>query len=126
MSNRFKGEVTVRDGDDEYTLVFTIGALIALEERFDRSVQEVGEMLGERLRMVDLRTVFTAALREYHPDIGEEAAGQIMSRVGVAEAGALVTRAFSAAFGVGEVADGAPVPPAKAAARRKAGTGATA
>lgn len=118
MSNRLKGEVSFRAGDDEYTLVFSIDALISLEEIYEKTVAEVGEMLGEGLRMVDLRTVFRVGLAEYHPDLADKDAGRIMSMLGVKDAGALVGRAFASAFGSEEAAKDGPRRP-----RQRAGTG---
>jgi hypothetical protein len=120
MANPLKGEVGFVSGADRYTLVYTIDALIALEEAYGKTVGELGEMLGDDLRMADLRRVFHAGLAEHHPDVDEKSAGRIMSEIGVTEAGSLVGRAFAAAFGGGEAGqDGGARPP-------EAGTGATA
>lgn len=123
MTNSLKGEVTFSAGEDEYTLVFTIDALIDLEERFGKSVSDLGEMLGENLRAKDMRTLFHAGLGEHHPDLDVKAAGRVMSILGFTEAATLVARAFGAAFGVQEADAGAASPPVKPPTKA-AGTGA--
>lgn len=121
MTNPLKGEVSFKSGEDEYRLVFTIDALISLEERFNATVQQLGEMLGDNLRLTDLRAVFHAGLAEYHGGLDEKAAGRIMSELGITEAGTLVGRAFAGAFNSGEEAKEVAGP-----RKRSAGTGRTA
>jgi hypothetical protein len=120
MTNPLKGEVSFKSGEDEYRLVFTIDALIALEEKFDRSVQQIGQMLGENLRMADLRSIFAAGLAEYHSDLDERAAGRLMSEMGLAPASTIVGQAFVAAFGGGEAEAS---PGGAQRPRKRAGTG---
>lgn len=121
MANPLKGEVGFEVGGERFTLVFTIDALISLEDHYGKGVSELGEMLGDDLRLKDLRKVFHAGLAEYHDQVDEKAAGRLMSALGVVEAGVLVGKAFAAAFATGEASrDGAAGPP------EAGGTGATA
>lgn len=102
MANKLKGEVAFTAGDRGYTLVYTIDALIALEEHFGQSVQELGAMLQENLRMKDLRILFHAGLQARHPDVDVVEAGRVMSELGLTDCGGLIGRAFTLAFATGK------------------------
>lgn len=124
-ANPLKGEVPVPTGSGTFTLVFSIEALIVLEDTFKKPVDQIGEMLSDGLSARDLRTLFWAGLQEYHPELDMKAAGRLISEVGVTEAGITIARAFSAAFGAPEPAAASPqsAPPETAEA---GGTGAEA
>lgn len=113
----YKGDVKFDVEGQEHILVFTVDALIELEELFDRKVQDIGAMFGEGLRMKDLRAVFRAGLSEHHPEVDDAVAGFIMSKIGITRAGELVGKAFLAAFGgadaIKEDGDGAAARPRK-------------
>lgn len=118
----YKGDVKFDVEGQPHTLVFTVDALIELEEIFERNVQEIGAMFSAGLRMKDLRTVFHIGLGEHHPEADEGAASWIMSQIGITRAGELVGEAFLAAFGgvdaIKEAGQDAPARP-----RKRAGTG---
>lgn len=118
--NALKGEVSFASGSDRYTLVFTIDALIQLEETFDGSVQKIASLLGADVRMSDLRTIFAAGLMEHHGDMDARAVGRLMSEIGLGPATALVAKAFKATF---EIDKGAG-PGGGKGPRKPAGTGA--
>jgi hypothetical protein len=120
MSNPLRGEVSFKSGDQDYVLVFTIDALISLEEAFDCSVQDLGDRLGEGVRMKDLRTVFHAGLQAHHPNMSEADASRVMSEIGLTEASDLFRRAFLGAFASGKEAKAGERPQ-----RARGGTGAT-
>ncbi|MFN4176422.1 GTA-gp10 family protein [Phenylobacterium sp.] len=121
MSNPLKGEVAFRAGDATYRLVYAIDALIALEDRYGKSVAEVGQMIADGMGPRDMLAIWHAGLLECHPDLDEAAAKRLVAQVGIGQALQLIGRAFAAAFLV-EPEDGAKRPgPRKAAA---AGTGA--
>lgn len=99
MTNPLKGEVSFKSGDQNYVLVYSMDALIALEEIFDCTVKELGGRLNDDLRMKDLRTLFHAGLRERQPDLTETDASRIVSEIGLPSASLIFRRAFVGAFG---------------------------
>ncbi len=98
MTNKLKGEVSFPAGEDTFVLLFNLDALCGLEETFDMSVAEIGEAMQNKMRLKMLRGVFQAGLAAHHPDISAKAAGEIIDRIGLGRAGALIAEAFSAAF----------------------------
>ncbi len=104
--NTLKGEYKFEADGSVYRMVYTIDALIDLEERFGKTVIEIAAMLGGNLRIKDLRTLFRAGLAEHHADLDEKAVGRVMTSVGIAPAGAILSEAFLAAFGAGVSSDG--------------------
>lgn len=125
-ANPLKGEVPVPTGSGTYTLVFSIEALIVLEDTFKKPVDQIGELLTDGLSARDLRTLFWAGLQEYHPDLDVKAAGRVISEIGITEAGITIARAFSAAFGTPEPDSGSPqTAPSETAAADGTGAEAT-
>jgi hypothetical protein len=110
MAGNVKGEVRFEAEGASYTLVFTIDALCALEDRVNKSVEQIGAEMGKSPRLSLLRALFHAGLREYQPSISEKKAGEIMQGIGLDKAGALIGEAFTAAFANPE-AETAEVPP---------------
>jgi hypothetical protein len=124
MTNKLKGEVTVTIGDRDLIVVYSTDALIELETRFGKGVQEIGQMLIDSLRVSDMRTIFRAGLIEYQPEITEQEAGRLMSQMGLLQVGELVTEAFGLAFDAGlEAAKAARPSRPPVTAGRKGGTG---
>jgi len=99
------------------TLRFDINALCTLEEALGiDSIAELQTLLGSKLSFRNLRTMFACGLG---PGTSVETAGDVISALGIAEAGELISQAINASFGesTGRAAGNAP------AAKRKAGTG---
>jgi len=121
-ANSVKGEVKFSAGGQTYRLVFSANALIALEERFDKTVAEIGAMFEQPLRLAHLRILFWAGLSDHH-DLPELEAGRLMGEVGIDKVGELIGRAFVLAFP--EEQEGAKdgERPQKPAAKKAAGTG---
>lgn len=91
------GNVTFTAGGEDYTLAFTINALVILEDQLGVPATQLGDVLGGAPKIGDIRTVFWAGLQAYH-GVSHDQAGEIMSEIGIAETGALITKAFTAAF----------------------------
>ena len=109
MTGNIKGEVRFDAEGASYCLIFTIDALCALEDRVNKSVEEIGAAMSKSPRLSLLRSLFHAGLREHHKDLTEKRAGEIMQGIGLDKAGALIGEAFTAAFANPE-ADDAAVP----------------
>lgn len=97
MANPLKGEVGFRVGDNDFTMVYTINALVTLEERLQVTTAQIGDLLGNNLSMANLRAMFWAGLLEHH-GCSEEGAGDLISALGIQEAAELIANALSKAF----------------------------
>ncbi|WP_292229498.1 hypothetical protein [Brevundimonas sp.] len=97
MANPMKGEIAFDAGGDTYTMAFTINALVTLEDKLQVTTSQIGELLGEKLSMANLRTLFWAGLLEHH-DCSEIEAGRLISDLGIQQAAELMGRALSKAF----------------------------
>lgn len=84
MANAEKGEVALKVGEDEFTLVFSIDALCQLEEKAGKPISAiVSEMSDPDTRSVRLlRLMLWAALREKHPKVTVLQAGQLIVPAG--------------------------------------------
>ncbi|MFN9438464.1 MAG: GTA-gp10 family protein [Brevundimonas sp.] len=97
MANPIRGEVGVKVGEETYTLVFTINAIVELEERLGKPISEIAGGMGSNVSFSLLRTLFWAGLQDRH-GLSEVEAGNLMQEIGFAEASKLVTQAFARAF----------------------------
>ena len=88
MANPMKGEVGFTAGGEQYALIYTINALVTLEQKLGVTTAQIGELLGANLSMGNLRTLFWAGLLERH-DCTEEGAGELISEIGIQKAGLL-------------------------------------
>ena len=107
-----QGIVTFADGEATRSLVFDINALCALEDEFGVSIAEIGGLLSPVVKKDDgsvvqssvkisnvrqiFRTGLVAGWADGEPTIQD--AGDIMGRIGLADAARLVGEAFQAAF----------------------------
>lgn len=98
MADNLTGEVTFDAAGKSWRLVYSVNALIALENRLDMSVSKIGQRMAGDLRMGFLRDVFVGGLRTHHPEVTDELAGDLIQEVGGAKVGELIGQAFSAAF----------------------------
>ena len=114
-----QGNVKFADGEATRSLVFDINALCALEEEFGCAIADIGAMLSPvkvaedgtvtqtTVKISNVRQIFRTGLIADWPD-GEPSireAGEIMGRMGLAEAARLVGEAFQAAFPEAKVTD---------------------
>jgi hypothetical protein len=100
MANPFKGEVAFEVGEQSYKLCFSANAIIEMEDHFDKTVEEISNLLRDtdRLRMKNLRAVFWAGLTDHHPGITIKEAGVIITQVGFQRVVELIGLGFSRAF----------------------------
>jgi hypothetical protein len=131
MPNPIKGEVAFTSGGQVYTLVYNFDALVVLEDRFDKSVDEIIAYLARNRRVKNLAAALHPGLLAHHPDVTEAQAGALM--MGIEDGKTpfeLITDGITAAFPKradvddkdGEGADG---PPAVAPAESPAADGIT-
>jgi hypothetical protein len=130
MANKYKGEVAFGEIDGHpLILVFTINAMVEMEDALGDQVVELGVRLASGgINWRDLRTMVRWGLSTYHPELDEIAAGEVISQLGITDAMSLVTEAFTGAFGMPEPAEGEDAPasgPRKGAARVGAGRAAS-
>lgn len=119
------GEVRVEVGGEVYTLAFTPNALCDLEDATGKTVVQVGRdldamLLDEDMSVKMLRMLVHHALSEHHPDLDLKGAGQVMRKLGLAEASQKVMEAFMLAFpdeGEGEGEDDGAAAPKKSKAK---------
>jgi hypothetical protein len=94
------GEAAFDALDRRWVMVFSINAICALEDEFDKPITDIGELLSDKskVRMSHLRSVFRAGLIEHQPDVTLGQAGAIMTDLGTEKAGEMIERTFAAAF----------------------------
>lgn len=100
MAHLLKGEVAINLADDEsYTLVYSVNAIIALEQETGLPITRIGEFLGgEAFSFGNARTFFWAGLIEHQPDMSQDDAGSIMSQLGIETALVMATDALKASL----------------------------
>jgi len=120
MANANRGEVSFRVDGKEYTLRYSTNALCELEDKLDLGIHEIAQRLAnkETLRLKMVRAVLWAGLRDHHPDLTIEEAGELVSKAGMVDLLDKVGEAFTRSFGGGEGTEARP--PAASAA---SGTG---
>ncbi len=124
MANRERGAVSVEIGGERYTMRFGINECCDLEDTFDKTIVEIGGLLGggDNLGMREIRSMFRIAVSEGHPDLTDRQAGEIMQKSGnVTDVVAKIAQAFEAAFPDAE-GDVEQDPPKGAAAKAGSGT----
>lgn len=125
MANPHKGELAFEAGGKTYTLRFSTNAICELEDKLDRSFLSISGDLAkavtepDKVRFGTVRAIMWAGLRDHHPNLTVEEAGEIMTQVGgMLPAVGLVTDAFVLAFPSPEAKDSNPPRP-----DQKIGTG---
>ena len=106
MGNPQKGEITFEAGGKDYTLVFSNNAFCVLEDYLGRGVLDIYDEIGswsppldakgkpkpetekeataraKRIKLSFCRALFWAGLKDRHPEMTIEAAGNLMDEVG--------------------------------------------
>lgn len=122
MANPHRGEVSISARDTTYLICFTINAMCELEALTGRSIVEIAMELETvqkspaTLRMSTLRAVTWAALRQHHPEITEQEAGEVLAEAGFPVVMKAVLAAIHAAFPAAQPGS----PAGKGASRAKA------
>lgn len=98
MANKEQGHITIKAGDQKYTLVLDMDAMVALEEHFstpthDATWDEIGEKV-KRGSVRIVRALMWAMLQRHHPGVTLVEAGHIIDEAGgIAKLGAVMTAA---------------------------------
>ena len=95
MANPMKGEALVKVGAGEFTLAFTLGACIAIEDRFDG--KSFNEVLADMQAKQDLRimlAVIWAGLQKHHK-LSLEETGELVNMAEAEAWGDAIGRALS-------------------------------
>ncbi|WP_371346067.1 hypothetical protein [Ancylobacter sp. IITR112] len=104
MTSKYKPTAILHVDEKFYSLVLSINALCSLETITGRPAGSmVMELIDaaakpQTISVKMLRTMLWAALREYHPEIDEDGAGQIATDAGAFNVLAAVMEAAAAAF----------------------------
>lgn len=103
MGNMNRGEVSAQIAGTEYILRIATNEWCHLETEFGMSTDEIiadfiGMLSANRLRMAFLRSLFRAALIGRMPDITKDQAGDLMSTIGLIEAGNLLAQVIKASM----------------------------
>lgn len=88
-------KITLKDGE-EYTLEFTLNALIEIEDLFG-SISEVYKIF-EEFNLKKLRGLLYAGLVEHQPEMTERKVGSLLDMKQLAETVEILSTAFSKAF----------------------------
>lgn len=114
MANPIKGEASLKVEGREYTLCFSIDAMCALEEKLDRTMQDIMSDLTDPTRIgVRLtRALLWASLREHHSEITLKMAGDLIPAAGgVPAVVERISLAIQRAFPTPEASDPHPQKP---------------
>ncbi len=100
MGNKEVGELVFEAGGKSYTLRFGAWAIAELEAALDRSMMSIAREVEnpEELRAHTMIAAIWAGLQQHHPDIDRRQAAMIMDKIGFAESGDLLGKAFELAF----------------------------
>lgn len=115
MGNLNRGEVSAQIAGTEYILRIATNEWCYLENELGMPTDEIiadfiGMLSANKLKMGLLRALFRAALIGRKPDITKDQAGDLMSGMGLVEAGGLLAQVIKASMP--EENDGtAPRPP---------------
>ena len=114
--NPHKGEVTLEAGGETYTLRLAANALVIAEELLDKGVEEIAGMLSDaaNFRLGTARALLFAGLREHHPKLSLEDAGEIIGEIGIPAVLNKLGESMQAAFPQPEGEDKNPPKGAKA------------
>ena len=94
MANPLQGETKLGD----FTLAFTFGAFIALEERVGKKVPQLLQMMQDGLGFADIRDFAWAGLLKHHPELTDAEISAILDDVGFEVAGGAIGKAVSNFF----------------------------
>lgn len=122
MANRLRGEATLSIDGVDYTLVYSMPALIALEDVLDTSIMEILVTMNKRAqRLGFVRAMLWAGLREKHPEVSLDRAAELIGEAGgMLAVNAVMLAAFQRAFPA--AADDEPGPRKPSPATAAAGT----
>lgn len=94
------GIVTFEADGRTWTLLYSVNAWVRLEQAVadDAELKRlIGALPGEKASLPTYRAAFWAGLRDHHPHLTQDDAGNLMQHVGPATAGVLLRLAMEAA-----------------------------
>lgn len=95
MANPMKGEALVKIAAGEFTLAFTLGACIAIEDRFEgKSFNQVLQEMQDNQDVRIMLAVIWGGLQKHHKMSMEEV-GELVNMVELAEWGEAIGKAMS-------------------------------
>lgn len=103
MGNLNRGEVSAQISGTEFILRIATNEWCHLEAELGMSTDEIiadfiAMLSANKLKMAFLRSLFRAALIGRKPEITEEQTGELMSEMGLAEAGGLLAQVIKASM----------------------------
>lgn len=117
MGNLNRGEVSAQIAGTEYILRIATNEWCYLENELGMPTDEIiadfiGMLSANKLKMGLLRSLFRAALIGRKPELTKDQAGELMSGMGLVEAGGLLAQVIKASMP--EESESAPTHPRKA------------
>lgn len=84
MANPHRGEVELKAGDKTYILRLTFNGICDLEQVLDMTSAEIDALVRNpaQVRSAHWRAILWACLRDKHPEVDLEGAGDIIDAVG--------------------------------------------
>jgi hypothetical protein len=100
LANKNRGEVSFEANEKSYTMRFSANALCELEDVLNMGVNDVAEQMSKpkNLRIKTVRGIFWAGLRDYHPEITIQQAGELIQDITLPRCLELIGKAFNLAF----------------------------
>ena len=103
MGNLNRGEVSATIAGTEYVLRIATNEWCHLEDEFGMTTDEIiahfmALLSANKLKMSFLRSLFRAAMIGRHPDITKAQVGDLMSAMGLVEAGGLLAEVVRASM----------------------------
>tara|TARA_R110002096_G_scaffold122423_2_gene265294 strand:+ start:59 stop:421 length:363 start_codon:yes stop_codon:yes gene_type:complete len=99
MANPLKAQVDIKLGDTDYKARLTIDAIIQIEEKVGCGIIKLATRMGDAdIRMVDLLSVLTPALRGGGNNIQEKEVKKIISEAGIVAAAEAVAELLTASL----------------------------
>ena len=100
MANPQRGQFDFEAGGTAYTLRYSIDALCALEERFDKNIANLALEISDfdKIRLATVRAVLWAGLTEHQPDMTEHDCNAIFEALGLMPVAEIVLRGVEASF----------------------------
>tara|TARA_R110002126_G_scaffold5565_4_gene29386 strand:- start:1541 stop:1900 length:360 start_codon:yes stop_codon:yes gene_type:complete len=99
MANPLKAQVDIKLGDTDYKARLTIDAIIQIEEKVGCGIIKLATRMGDAdIRMVDLLSVLTPALRGGGNNIQEKEVKKIISEIGIVATAQAVAELLTASL----------------------------
>ena len=97
MANKERGEVELVVGDATYTLRLTINSICELEAEAGKPIGDVARD-AESGSIRPVRMIMWAALKDRHPEMTLNGAGDLMTAIGLSKCSEVMTKVLQAAF----------------------------